>query len=331
MVTSLGNPRVKQVIRWRDKTGARREDRVFLAEGFKMFEEAPPEMIREVYVTEEALSRLHEMAEQYHTVSGYAADPGEQHAVLGGYVSDQSKQHDILDGYLAELNRQHDILDGNAADSGKWYGVGGGYLTGVDKLRQVGYEVVSADVFAKMSDTKTPQGILMVLTQPRYSLDEILGVDRPLLLILEELQDPGNLGTIFRTGEGAGVSGILMSAGTADVFAPKVIRATMGSVYRVPFVYLEDWERDIFKMKAAGVRLYAAHLEGKGTYWGRKYQDGTAFLIGNEGKGLREHTAALADELVRIPMGGQLESLNAAMAAGLLLYEARRVRQNLEM
>jgi TrmH family RNA methyltransferase len=234
-----------------------------------------------------------------------------------------------MSGYAADPGKQHDILGGCAVDSDKRDGVGGGYRTGLDKLRQVGYEVVSAEVFAKMSDTKTPQGILTVLTQPHYRLEEILSVEKPLLLILEELQDPGNLGTIFRTGEGAGISGILMSAGTADVFAPKVIRATMGSVYRVPFVYLEDWERDILKVKAAGLRLYAAHLEGKVTYWGRKYQDGTAFLIGNEGKGLRESTAALADELVRIPMEGQVESLNAAMAAGLLIYEARRVRQNL--
>jgi TrmH family RNA methyltransferase len=236
---------------------------VFLAEGFKMFEEAPTEMIREVYVTEGAVERLHEI------------EVGE----------------------------------------------------GLDKLRQVGYEVVSDEVFAKMSDTKTPQGILAVLEQPCYRLEEILGVERPLLLLVEELQDPGNVGTIFRTGEGAGVSGILMSSGTVDVFAPKVIRGTMGSVYRVPFVYLEDWERDILKVKAAGVRIYAAHLQGKGTYWGRGYQEGTAFLIGNEGKGLRDSTTALADEWVRIPMDGQVESLNAAMAAGLLLYEAKRVRQ----
>jgi TrmH family RNA methyltransferase len=260
---------------------------VFLAEGFKMFEEAPAEMIREVYVTEGALARLGETGKEFST---------------------QCKEY----GHSVGLNRT--VYEQ------------GGYCFGLDKLRKVGYEVVSDEVFAKMSDTKTPQGILLVLRQPCYSLEEILGVERPLLLIVEELQDPGNLGTIFRTGEGAGVSGILMSSGTADVFAPKVIRGTMGSVYRVPFVYSEDWERDVLKVKAAGVRIYAAHLQGKGTYWGREYQDGTAFLIGNEGKGLREQTAALADEWVRIPMDGQVESLNAAMAAGLLLYEAKRVR-----
>jgi TrmH family RNA methyltransferase len=289
MVTSLGNPRVKQVIRWRDKASARREDKVFLAEGVKMFEEAPPEMIREVYVTERAVERLRDTAGQRHTESKYALDSDRQ------------------------------------------YAMGSGYRTGLYKLWQVGYEVVSEDVFAKMSDVKTPQGILTVLSQPRYRLEDLLEVVSPLLLILEELQDPGNLGTIFRTGEGAGVSGILMSTGTADVFQPKVIRGTMGSVYRVPFVYLDDWERDLMKVKAAGVRIYAAHLQGKGTYWGKGYENGTAFLIGNEGNGLRESTAAMADELVKIPMDGQVESLNAAMAAGLLLYEARRVRQNLNV
>lgn len=98
----------------------------------------------------------------------------------------------------------------------------------------VPYEEVSDDIFAKMSDTVTPQGVLCVLRQPSYDLGELLGRDGTFL-VLEDIQDPGNLGTMLRTGEGAGITAVIMSKKTADLFNPKTIRSTMGSVYRVPF------------------------------------------------------------------------------------------------
>ena len=197
-----------------------------------------------------------------------------------------------------------------------------------EKLKKTGYEVVADSLFKKMAATQTPQGILCVVKQPEYRLEEILKQDRPLLMILENLQDPGNLGTIIRTGEGAGVTGVIMTAKTVDIFNPKVIRATMGSVFRVPFLYVEDMEDTLKKLKEKGIRTYAAHLAGREYYDSFSFTGGTAFLIGNEGNGLEKNTADLADSYLKIPMEGKVESLNAAIAASLLMYEAQRQRRN---
>ena len=134
------------------------------------------------------------------------------------------------------------------------------------KLERVGFEVVSSEVFKRMSDTQTPQGILAIVEQPVYRFEELLKIENPLFVILEDLQDPGNLGTIVRTGEGAGVSAVFMTKNTVDIYNPKTIRATMGSIYRVPFAIVEDIEETIAGLHKAGVKTYAAHLAGKDYY-----------------------------------------------------------------
>ena len=194
------------------------------------------------------------------------------------------------------------------------------------KLKETGFEVVSDEVLAKMSDTKTPQGVLCLLKWPEYSLDDLLSRSSGVFVVLEDLQDPGNLGTIIRTGEGAGITGVIMSGNTVDIFNPKTIRATMGSIYRVPFVYVQDMEETIKRLQKANVAVYAAHLKGERYYDAFDYTKGSAFLIGNEGNGLKEETALLADTYVKIPMAGQVESLNAAIATTLFMYEAARQR-----
>ena len=260
MISSHSNPKVKQVAQWQTNSGKRREEGVFLAEGFKMCEEAPERDVREIYITQEALEKA-----------------GTQPALR-------------------------------------------------EKLERIGYETVSSEVFRKMSDTRTPQGILCVVKRQETDLERLLAAENPLLIVLEDLQDPGNLGTIVRTGEGAGVTGIVMSQGTVDIYNPKTIRATMGSIYRVPFVYTEDLGRAVGQMRERGMRVYAAHLAGEKDYDGFCYRKGTAFLIGNEARGLGGELSRQADDLLKIPMEGQVESLNAAVSAALLVYEAHRQR-----
>lgn len=189
------------------------------------------------------------------------------------------------------------------------------------------YEVVSDAVFKSISDTKTPQGILCLVKMPQYGLSELLQGERTHLLVLESIQDPGNLGTMLRTGEGAGVTGVILNRTTVDLFNPKTIRSTMGSIYRVPFFVADDLVETLGGLRARGIRIYAAHLWGSVPYDEPSYCGGTAFLIGNEGNGLTDGTAALADARVRIPMEGQVESLNAAVSAALLMYEANRQRR----
>lgn len=265
MITSTGNQRVKQIVQWQTKAKQRRQDDIFVAEGLKMYEEAPAELIREVYLTDVLMKQL---------------ESGQDAAYL----------------YIEE------------------------------KLQKTGCELVSEEVFARMSDTQTPQGILTVLKRPVYELQQLLQRDRPLLVLLEDLQDPGNLGTILRTGEGAGITGVIMSKRTVDIYNPKTIRSTMGSIYRVPFLYVEDMRETIKALQKKEIHVYAAHLEGQSYYNSFSFGEGTAFLIGNEGNGLSRETADMADSYLKIPMEGQVESLNAAIAASLLVYEAHRQR-----
>lgn len=190
-------------------------------------------------------------------------------------------------------------------------------------------EVVSDEVFSRMSDTQSPQGVLAVLKQPGYTLEQILdsGKKAPLLLLLEHLQDPGNLGTILRSAEGAGVSGVILSADSVDLFNPKVVRSTMGAIFRLPFFYAENFSQTICEIKKKGIRIFAADLEGSRDYDLEDYTAPSAFLIGNESRGLSKEAKALADRRIFIPMEGKLESLNAAVSAAVLVYEGARQRR----
>lgn len=188
-------------------------------------------------------------------------------------------------------------------------------------------EVLEDHVFAAASDTKTPQGILCVVRQYHYRLEDLIRGANPHLLILENLQDPGNLGTIMRTAEGAGADGVILSRDSVDLYNPKTIRSTMGSIYRMPFLYVDRIGDILPVLREKGIRTYAAHLQGKRTYDEEDYRSGTAFFIGNEGNGLTEELSGKADVWIRIPMHGKLESLNAAVAASILMYEACRQRR----
>ena len=200
-------------------------------------------------------------------------------------------------------------------------------------LWRYGAETVTDEVMKKMADTRTPQGVLAVVSMYQYSEEEVLdgykemGIEKPLLLILENIQDPGNLGTMLRSSEGAGVTGVILSKGSADVYNPKVIRSTMGSIFRMPFMYVDNLPVFVEKLSERGIKTYAAHLKGKRNYDKFDYTKPTAFLIGNEGNGLSKETADAASEYVLIPMKGQVESMNAATSAAILTFEASRQRR----
>jgi len=215
-----------------------------------------------------------------------------------------------------------------ATASGDKNGSSAMILEKLKKIRKV--ETVTDDVLKAMSDTQTPQGILALAKQYQYSLKDVLKASgKAHLMILETLQDPGNLGTILRAGEGAGITGVIMNEDTADIYNPKVIRSTMGSVFRVPFVYVSDLKETLRELKTAGIHLYAAHLKGVNSYDKEDYTGDIGFLIGNEAKGLSDEIAELADTYVKIPMAGKVESLNAAIASSILMYETARQRRNM--
>lgn len=185
--------------------------------------------------------------------------------------------------------------------------------------------VVSDRVFNGISDTGTPQGIMAIVKMNKWSLEDVLGKDT-FVIIAERLQDPGNLGTIMRTAEAAGATGIILSSDSVDVYNPKVVRSTMGSIFRVPVYVSEDLAIDIDKIKEKGVTIYGAHLKGQ-DFYDKDFKNACGFLVGNEGKGLSDEISSKADDLLKIPMKGNVESLNAATSVAVISYEVLRQRR----
>ena len=213
------------------------------------------------------------------------------------------------------------------------------------------FEVIADPVFAKMCDTQHPQGVLALVRQPVYSWDEIytkatvikrdgrrdtrkrsknncdlIRDDTQRYLILENVQDPGNVGTLLRTAEAAGMDGAFLTGDCADLFNPKTIRSTMGSIFRLPYIREDDCKTVIKALQDRGVKVFAATLDGSQSYDKTDYTDKAAIIIGNEGSGILPETAAACDGRVHIPMDGQNESLNAAVSGAILMYEIRRTQ-----
>lgn len=260
MIESMSNAQVKKINKLKKSVRFRRQERCFIAEGFKLVEEAYfHDRIRTIYVSAEA--------------------EGE---------------------YFKRF--PHKISE--------------------DRI-----EWVSPSVFREISDTSTPQGILALVEMPEYSRETIIEKKDAALICLEDIQDPGNLGTIIRTAEGAGMSAFVMSAGCVDLFNPKVVRATMGAMFRMPFYITENMTTEVERLRGEGFTLYAAQLDGPRDYTECNYEGKTGILIGNEANGIRPETSAMADEKIKIPMEGGVESLNAAVSAAILMYEVHRKRR----
>ena len=256
MITSTSNAQVKEVCALQKSRKARRETGFFVAEGRRLLEEAPEELLERVYASE-------------------------------SFLADAEKKERLPERLLQRT------------------------------------ECVSDACFARMADTVGPQGILGVLRMPEAKPEEL--PDGPLL-ILENVQDPGNVGTLIRTAEAAGMGGILMNRLSADPFQPKTVRSAMGSLFRMRISVTDDLSGALRFLKSRGIRLYAAHLKGSVDYREPAYGPKTALLIGNEANGLSEEVTERADVRIRIPMRGEVESLNAAVSAAILMYES--VREN---
>ena len=183
-------------------------------------------------------------------------------------------------------------------------------------------EQVSAQVMRSASDTQTPQGILAVLPQRSLPLPQPL----ELAFIPDGVRDPGNLGTMLRTAEAASVGAVFLPPGMVDVFAPKVVRSAMGAHFRLP-IYALSWEDIEHQIHAAGLRVIVAAVGAGTDYTQADLRSPLALVIGSEAEGVGQKARLLADEQVQIPMPGRAESLNAAVAAGILLFESIRQRK----
>lgn len=181
-------------------------------------------------------------------------------------------------------------------------------------------------LFASVCDTENPQGILAICKKLDWDENAVFTKEKPFFILAEELNDPGNLGTVIRTADACGADAVFLSKGSVDLYNPKVLRSTMGSMFHVPVFQNVDLNKISKKLKENNIPLYAAHLRGDLYPYSLDLERACAFIIGNEARGLSDDAADLCDRWVKIPMPGQAESLNASIAAGVLMYEVVRQR-----
>lgn len=185
---------------------------------------------------------------------------------------------------------------------------------------------VKEQLFKQLSDTQSPQGVLAVINKRKYSLQQAVGQGSNFLVILDGIKDPGNLGTIIRTMDAAGGDGIVLINDCVDPYNPKSVRSTMGSILRVP-IYRETNTDNIWRMlKGTGYHIAVSELSGTDVFEWQGGYDKIALVVGSESHGVSKEAAASAHSLIRIPMAGGAESLNASVAAGILIYEIFRKR-----
>lgn len=182
---------------------------------------------------------------------------------------------------------------------------------------------VSEAVMKKIADTETPQGIIAVCRMQEQPLEQLLASGK-LLLVLDRVGDPGNIGTMLRTADAAGVGGIILLKGTADIYAPKTVRSSMGSLFHVPVLSGVAEQEFIDNAKKAGYQLLVTALDGADNLYQADLKGRLAFVMGNEAGGVSAALLQQADKRVFIPMRGKAESLNVAMAAGIVMFEAMR-------
>ena len=173
-------------------------------------------------------------------------------------------------------------------------------------------------VFDSVCDTRTPQGIAAVLTKQSRE------ASGPRLLALDGVQDPGNVGTIIRTADAAGFDGVLFSPDCADLFSPKVLRSTMGSVFRLGFSFPSSLPEKLAELKKDGYSVLSSQLDGDPFFDRKPVAPSFVLIIGNEGSGVSDPVKAVATHRLRLPMRGGAESLNAAVAAGIMMYDLTR-------
>jgi TrmH family RNA methyltransferase len=296
VIKSAANDRIKDIKKLISTSKLRKQRGLYVVEGIRMFREIPVDELECVVVSEKSYEDL--KAEIYKKVAG--SNFGRR-----GITAERENEmrYQDTEGTLEIESNQRVML-------------------------------VADHIFASLSDTVTPQGILALVKQHNYRLDDIIRNDSgtenaehnsALIFVLEHIQDPGNLGTIIRTAEAVGAS-LMLSSDCVDIYNPKVVRSTMGAIFRVHVFSSDNLADDIDTLKQKGICVYGTHLSGT-EFYDEKFTSPSAFLIGNEGNGLSAEISAKADKLIKIPMLGSVESLNAATTVAVVGYEVLRQRR----
>lgn len=201
---------------------------------------------------------------------------------------------------------------------------GADFFEKIRSLKELVY--VKDNIFKEISDTENPQGVLALSKFKYNELVDIKSKDNPFYLLLDELQDPGNMGTIIRSADAFNIDGIIITEGCVDPYNPKVVRATMGSIFRVPIYYNSNGLKGLEELKKLGIEVYSTALEESSPIFEVDYDKGIVLVIGNESRGVSKEIYSISDKLIRIPMPGKAESLNAGIAASIIMYEGMKQR-----
>ncbi|MFC7442891.1 TrmH family RNA methyltransferase [Laceyella putida] len=229
-------------------------------------------------------------------------------------------EHLLLEAHTASVRFEAILVNSEKADA--WRRIEGRLPMDV-----VVYELAPA-IFDALVDTETPQGVAAVISIPVWPREAWLEKEGDLTyLLLDAIQDPGNLGTMIRTAQAAGVDGILLGKGTVDPFNAKVVRAAMGAIFRVPLIQM-DLAEAIPLLQAHGVTIVNTSPHAGAYHFDYPYPSRVALLLGNEGRGVDEKHLAHVDAAIKIPMPGETESLNVSITSAILMYE--RIRQQFQ-
>ncbi len=201
-------------------------------------------------------------------------------------------------------------------------GVRGKYSALADSAKGVSVFYLASHVMEALCDAKTPQGVIAVCDYPKAA-----AISGDLLVALDGVQDPGNVGTVLRTMDAAGYDGLLMDDKTADPYAPKALRATMGAAFRISALRCADLPKTLYDLAQSGYDIVAGDLHGEPFYQRRRAKDKLCIIIGNEGQGISPAVFAEATMRLKLPMPGRAESLNAAVAGAIMMYDFLRERQ----
>lgn len=189
---------------------------------------------------------------------------------------------------------------------------------------------ISDKLFNEISDTERPQGILAVVKYDLKKMEEVIREKENFLILLDRLQDPGNMGTIIRTADAFGSNGVIVTEGCVDIFNPKTIRSTMGSIFHIPLLYYKNANEAIKDLRDNNIKVITTSLNAEDYCYDVDFKASFALIIGNEASGVSDEVMSDSDLLIKIPMPGEAESLNAAIASSVIMYEVLRQRQKIQ-
>lgn len=185
---------------------------------------------------------------------------------------------------------------------------------------------VSESIFQEISDTENTQGVIAIVEFNIRPLDEMFHRSNDFFIYLNGIQDPGNMGTIIRSADAFNIDGIMIGEGCVDPYNAKVVRATMGSIFRTPLYFVDNDRETLTRIIANSFKLYATHLEGSISNYDLNYEGKFVIVIGNESQGVDDNILDMANGFIKIPMPGFAESLNAGVAASIIMYEGMKQR-----